>query len=122
MKAGNLRELNGLMNEEGVLDNSMKSRIRSMASEVIENRDKIPMDWSKAADLAVLSGSYDYSIVDGKGSFAPKNTSNGTAQEGEIVKVDQITSSGILLNPSGDTVRQLKQNADKNMPNGGRIK
>jgi hypothetical protein len=67
VKGSDLKAIESLIGEGGALaGTSIAQRIKAMADDVIDNKDKIPLDYSKAETLAKLSNKYEsYSDKDG---------------------------------------------------------
>lgn len=55
MKGSALKELQNLMNS-GVVSDADKARINTLATQMIENQDKMPLDYTKGAEYAALTG------------------------------------------------------------------
>ena len=70
------------------------SRMQALATDVIENRDKEPIDLTKAEQLAHISGKYKYNSV--TGDFEPINGAQPNASHGSSAPMD----NGVQLDVS----------------------
>ncbi len=110
MKGSELKELNGLVGEwiksgdDAAKGTAMK--IQSMASDAIANRDKIPIDYSKAEQIAALTGgawTYEngnfisHTANVGAAPVAPAPAPNGAAAQNEVFTVQQPSNVGSAL-------------------------
>ena len=103
MKGSEQAELLGLMGT-GVLDTATESKIKTMATELIENRDKTPIDYSKADKIAKLSGQYEYK--DGNftkiGGAATSATAKQQAASGANAQASGAAQPGQVFNVNND--------------------
>ena len=91
MKGSALRELNGLI-ESGVVSKTDAAKLNTLATEMIDNRDKMPLDYTKGAEYAALTGGV-YTFDDKTQKFI-RNGGSVAASGPEV--------EGLPISPIGD--------------------
>ena len=111
MKSGSLKELIKTMKDDetrvkaggkALIDDNTKARIATLAAEAIENRDKNGFDYTKANEIAQLSGKYKYEYKNGQTVFTSNNgakNSNSGPTEMDVPHNNQPTNPPGTMGP-----------------------